>query len=104
MKFFTIKIQDIKILIIYSLLIINLISKALLSESSNSIKLNKSKSTNTQIQKYKFYFFLKLASIKDDDKHPLNNFNYKNVLLSTSQVVYFVSSNPNNSVIRFLKK
>jgi len=99
MKFFPIKILDIRILIIYFLLIINLIPKALLNESSNSIKLNKSKSNINQIQRYKFYFMLKLASIKDDEKHPLNNFNYKNVLLSTSQVVYFVSSNPNNSVI-----
>ena len=42
---------------------------------------------------------LKLQSLKDDEKHPLNTLTFKNVLLSTSQVVYFVSSNPNNSVI-----
>lgn len=99
MKFFLIKKLDLKLFLTITLLIINLIPKILLINSSNSITLNKkSKSSLSQIQKYKFYFMLKLSSIKDDSKHPLNNFSYKNVLLSTSQVVYFVSSNPNNSV------
>ena len=100
MKFLLIKKQDLKLLLIVSLVLINIIPKILLTES-NSIKLknnNKSKSSLSQIQKYKFYFMLKLSSVKDDAKHPLNTFSYKNVLLSTSQVVYFVSSNPNNSV------
>jgi len=101
MKFLLIKKQDLKLLLIVSLVLINIIPKILSTESSNSIKLknnNKSKSSLSQIQKYKFYFMLKLSSVKDDAKHPLNTFSYKNVLLSTSQVVYFVSSNPNNSV------
>ncbi len=99
MKFFQIKTQDLKLLLIISLVIINLIPKILLTESSNSIKLNKkTKSSLSQIQKFKFYFMLKLSSVKEDARHPLNTFSYKNVLLSTSQVVYFVSSNPNNSV------
>jgi len=101
MKLNPIKFFDFKLIIISLLIIINLLPKVLLNESSNAIKLNKSKSAISQIQKYKFYFMLKLSSIKDDTKHPLNHFNYKNVLLSTSQVVYFVSSNPNNSVNNF---
>ena len=99
MKFFSIKKYDIKILIIIAIILINYFPLVLLSESRNSIKLNNnSKSSISSIQKFKFYFMLKLQSVKDDEKHPLNTFSYKNVLLSTSQVVYFVSSNPNNSV------
>ena len=99
MKFFPIKKQQLKLLLAISILIINLIPKISLTESATSFTLNKkSKSALTQIQKYKFYFMLKLSSVKDDARHPLNTFSYKNVLLSTSQVVYFVSSNPNNSV------
>ncbi len=102
MKYFLIKLQDKKLLIIYLILIIYILPKVRFSASANLIKINESQSTINQIQKYKFYFLLKLTSIKYDDKHPLNHFDFKNVLLSTSQVVYFVSSNPNNSVIKNL--
>lgn len=100
MKFLSIKNYGLKRLMVIFLLAINFIQFFFCIESRNSITLSNRKSFNTQVQKYKFYFMLKLQSTRDDARHPLNTFSYKNVLLSTSQVVFFVSSNPNNSVIQ----
>jgi hypothetical protein len=87
--------------IISLLFVITLLSKNLFCLfGRNSIKLKNSISQNKNLstQKFKFLFMMKLNTIKEDSDHPLNQMSYKNILLSTSQVVYFVSSNSNNSV------
>jgi hypothetical protein len=75
---------------------ISTIAKSLLSITSNSrLKVNQPFST---VEKFKFLFMFKLPSVKNDKDHPLNILSYKNVLLSTSQIVYFVSQNTLSSV------
>ncbi len=49
-------------------------------------------------QKFKFMFMLKYQTVKNEKQSPLNVLSYKNVFLSTSQVVFFISSNPSISV------
>lgn len=68
---------------------------------SNTLQKNSKLIFNDQllsVEKFKFLFMLKWPSVKNDMKHPLNFLSYKNVLLSTSQVVFFVSQSPLNSV------
>ena len=68
--------------------------------SKNKLNL-KVKQTLNITEKFKFYFLLKLPSVKNDLTHPLNILSYKNVLLSTSQMVFFLSQNPEGSVKLF---
>lgn len=52
----------------------------------------------SSVQKYKFLFMLHWPTVRNDKIHPLNILSYKNVLLSSGQVVIFVSQNPSISV------
>ena len=67
------------------------------TSTTNFSKLKMGQSLNT-VEKFKFIFMLKWPSVRNIKNHPLNSLSYKNVLLSTSQVVFFVSRNPESSV------
>ena len=96
---FSLKLISIKKLISFLLLILLLSTNILCLVSRSALRMkNMAKSKGTSVQKFKFLFMMKLNTIKEDLDHPLNHISYKNILLSTSQVVYFVSSNPANSV------
>lgn len=87
------------ILLIHLIIFINTKSSlhSIYSTNANFSKLKMNQPFKT-VQKYKFLFMLKWPSVKNEKTHPLNILSYKNVLLSTSQVVYFVSQNPASSV------
>lgn len=91
MKFAFIEIKKIKIFLPLILLLISTISSGHIS------KLKLKGSLNT-VEKFKFLFMLKWPSVRNDKSNPLNVLTYKNVLLSTSQVVYFASSNSLSAV------
>jgi len=100
MKFCLISNFPKKNLIIFLLVTFLLLTDifCLLGRNSIRMKNSKNQNKNTSVQKFKFLYMMKLNTIKEDSDHPLNHISYKNILLSTSQVVYFVSSNPFNSV------
>lgn len=88
----------IKILVIILLSTLQIKSTMLTSNLSISkIKMGQTRSLSTT-QKFKFLFMLKWPSVKNEKTNPLNVLSYKNILLSTSQLVFFVSSNPASSV------
>jgi hypothetical protein len=65
--------------------------------STENISIKLTQQINTT-QRNKFLFMLKWPTIKHIANHPLNVLSYKNVLLSNSQFVFFVSQNPLSSV------
>ena len=77
--------------------------KAAIGMASSNVSKLKMNQQYKSVQKYKFLFRLKWPSVKNEKNHPLNVLTYKNVLLSTSQVVYFVSQNPASPVKIFHK-
>jgi hypothetical protein len=88
------KFDKILVLIFLSIIPSILLTTTALS-SLSKIKMGQTLNTT---QKFKFLFMLKWPSVKNEKNNPLNILSYKNVLLSTSQIVYFVSSNPASSV------
>jgi hypothetical protein len=84
------------IVILSSQQIISFTNSLSITTSNNSkLRVNQPLSS---VEKFKFLFLLKWPSVRNDKSHPLNVLSYKNVLLSTSQIVYFVSPNPSSSV------
>jgi hypothetical protein len=67
--------------------------------SGNLTLMNTSNISNLNLKKFKMLFRFTLPTVRSDMNHPLNSFNYKNVLMSTSQMVLFVSGDPYYSVI-----
>lgn len=92
------KIMFVIIILSSQHIIHNTNSLSITTNNSSKLKFNQPLST---VEKFKFLFMLKWPSVRNDKLHPLNVLSYKNVLLSTSQIVFFVSPNPSNSVSKF---
>lgn len=88
--FFHVKKINIKIFLFFILLI----TTATPVSVSSSLKL----APQNQNKKYKFLFYLSLPTTKLIPEHPLNQPNYKNILLSPNQIVFFSSNSPYSSV------
>jgi hypothetical protein len=71
---------------------------AIIFNSNNAFNLKSAAAFNENMQKYKMLFMLNLPTVKNDQSHPLNVLNYKNVLLSANQMVFFISADPSYSV------
>jgi len=67
--------------------------------SGNLSLMNTSNKSDLNLKKFKMLFRFHLPTVRTDMNHPLNSFNYKNVLMTTSQMVLFVSGDPYYSVI-----
>jgi hypothetical protein len=100
MKFFPIKFSVVFLLLLVEIRLFSITSHEKMN-NKNSLNTVSKLIINEEpitVQKFKFLFMLKWPSVRGDTKHPLNILSYKNVLLSTSQVVFFVSQSPLNSV------
>jgi hypothetical protein len=102
MKFFLYKLLFVFLILIFEIRLFTISSHGKLNNKASIQTVSKLivNEEPTTVQKFKFLFMLKWPSVRGDTKHPLNILSYKNVLLSTSQVVFFVSQSPLNSVSR----
>jgi hypothetical protein len=97
MKLILINFKTINFFIAFNLISILLLvqSLTLTNTSFNNLKFSQNGKTT---QKFKFLFMYKLPTIKNESTHQLNILSYKNVLLSTAQIVYFISRSSGNAV------
>ncbi len=84
---------NIRLLILFALIVLSFSFNLTLN---NKLKIQRPLNT---VERFKFLFMMKLPSVKNQATHPLNVLNYKNILFSTSQLVFFVSTNPSIPVI-----